>query len=383
MAQDFLGSIAQEDVQFLTQILRTFTPGDNFWKLMMFIEETRFVDDPDSFIQIPGTTLRVATVTSDTYSSVVNGLARSWLFDFFASGTTSEAYLVMCAPDVTADTGDFITGMEAAYDVLKGYAYWKTACAGAADAVDPTIAIALATKCADDAQLLSGPPLFPITTLDPANVETSDPLYVAFKTNGKVDAVFTAHQDATRNGSLFRLGQAMSFINASGTCVGNNFDYVATSLITASGEVGNSLPIAVRNMFKDLNIGFFKLVGNSSGDVAAVGVVSLLGRNMQAYWIVAYINYMCKVNVATFITQPNRMRNAASYATILAILSTQLNRFGPSGSQRLVNTVISAPAFADLPPSKGDEIIIPNAWSANYTDQVHTVTVYGTLTIAA
>ena len=38
--------------------------------------------------------------------------------------------------------------------------------------------------------------------------------------------------------------------------------------------------------------------------------------------------------------------------------------------------------FLSLPPAAGDEIIIPKAWSAEYTDQVHTVQVYGNLIIS-
>jgi hypothetical protein len=382
MAQDFLGSIAQEDVQFITQILKTTTPGDNFWKLMVFIEESRFVADQTAFIQIPGTTYNVATVTSDSYASVTNGLLRSWLFDFFVSGTISEVYLVQAAPDIAGDTAVFIAGMEDAYDKLKAYAYFKTVCAGTDDAIAPDIALALAGKCMDDAQLLSSAPLLPYTTLTPEN-PSSDSLYSAFATNAKYDGIFTAHQDSTRNGSLFRLGQALAFFNRSGTPVGNNMDYIATGLINASGEVGTSLPLSVRNMLKDINISFFKPVGDGTGNVAAVGVNTMLGNNIQAFWIVAYINFMSKVTVANYITRPNTLRNSSTYSNILNILRRFLVLFSPSGTQRLVGITISAPSFDELPPAKGDEIIIPDAWSAVYTDQVRTVRVFGTLTIAA
>jgi len=382
MAQDFLGSIAQEDVQFITQILRTSTPGDNFWKLMVFIEESRFVADQTAFIQKPGTTLMVASVNADTYSSVTTGLLRSWLYDFFVSGTVTDAILVQCEADIAGDTAAFITGMKVAYDQMKDYAYWKTVCAGTDDAVDPGIAVALAVKCGEDKQLLSAAPLFPFTTSTPED-PSSDPIYAAIMANSQADAIMTAHQDTTRNGSLFRLGQALAFWNASGTYVGNNFDYLATGLITSSGEVGTNLPYSIRNNLKSLNIGFFKPVGDGTGNVAAIGVVSVRGDNIQAFWIVAYINFMSKVMTARYITQPNRLRNASTYADILNILRRFLGYFGIQGSGRLANVQVTAPAFSALPPAKGDEIIIPNAWSADYTDQVHTVKVFGTLTIAA
>ena len=41
---DFLGSVAQEDVAFTTRVVKTSAVGDNFWKVMVFIESDRFVD---------------------------------------------------------------------------------------------------------------------------------------------------------------------------------------------------------------------------------------------------------------------------------------------------------------------------------------------------
>ena len=34
---DFLGSVAQEDVQFTTRIIKTSQVGDNYWKAMIFV----------------------------------------------------------------------------------------------------------------------------------------------------------------------------------------------------------------------------------------------------------------------------------------------------------------------------------------------------------
>lgn len=385
MAQDFLGSIAQEDVQFLTQIFRTATPGDNYWKLMVFIEESRFVEDPDAFVTIPGTTLKVATVTGDNYSSVVKGLLKSWLFDFYASGAPSECYLVIAGADIVGGINtDFVTGMSDAYNKLKAYAYWKTVCAGGDDEIDPALAVAIAGKCAEDKALLSGAPLFPYTTATPEDPST-DPIYAALSANGitsATDAILTCYADPYRNGSLFRLGQALAFFNNSGTPVGNNFDFIATSSIASSGPVGSTLSYSIRTLLKGLFISYFKPVGDGTGNNAAVGVRTLAGEFIQANWIVAYINFMSKTSVANYITRPNTLRNAATYAQILRLMSRQIGRFGDMGSGRLVGITITAPAFSNLPPAAGDEIIVPNAWAATYTDQVHKVQVFGQLTIA-
>ena len=57
--------------------------------------------------------------------------------------------------------------------------------------------------------------------------------------------------------------------------------------------------------------------------------------------------------------------------------------FGVDGSGRLSGINISAPAFANLPSADKDEIIIPNAWSATYTDHVRKVQITGSLYIGA
>lgn len=386
MAQDFLGSIAQEDVQFITEVLRVTNPGDNYWRTMFFIEEARFVRDPDAFVLIPGTGFKVATVTRDDYSQVARGLLQSWLYDLFCSNNVNFAYLVIAGEDVAGDTADFIEGMTNAYHALKDYAYWKIACAGSDTALNPAIAVALSLLAAEDRDLLSGAIPLPYTTATPED-PTTDPLYDAF-VNGTVDvtkhhAFWTAYQDPTRNASLFRIGQALGRLNNSGTSVGNNFDYWATGLIACSGVDGTNLGRSVRVLLQSLYIAYFKPVGDATGNVAAIGVQDMNRDFIQARWIVNYIQFMCKVRVANYITRPNVLRNAQTYEVILGILSRELGRFGIMGSGRLENIIITAPAFNKLPVSKGDEIIIPNAWAADFTDQVRTVRVFGTLTISS
>ena len=41
MADDFLGSIAQEDVQFVTEIVKTVNPGDNFKHLVVYTDDSQ------------------------------------------------------------------------------------------------------------------------------------------------------------------------------------------------------------------------------------------------------------------------------------------------------------------------------------------------------
>ena len=388
---DFLGSFAQEDVKFQTTIIRTHVLGDNFWKVMIFVENTRFVTSSSTdWVDAPGLTgVRCCTVTADTYGSVARGLLKSWLYDLFANGFTGDCILVACGEDVPApanpgdpiDPSAFITSMEAAYDVLKPYAYHKTVCAGTDDALVPAIAVSLAGKCAEDKQLLSSAPYYPYATATP-DTPASDPLYSALTTAQK-DAFMSCHADTTVNGALYSLGLALATINGSGTSVGTQLDMIASTNITPSGASGANLAKSIRDQLTSLNIQSFKPVGDNTGSVAALGDTTLKGDIVGVDWIIAYITYMSKVRIAQMLTKPGFLKNAENYTRLLTVLTTYLPMFGESGSGRLANIEITAPAFEDLPFSKGQEIIIPNAWSATYTDHVRKVQITGTLYIGA
>jgi len=404
MGQDFLNSIALEDVSFVTQVVKKSLPGDNFYKLAVYIEglptadkagiqSGRFIADPSGFAPLtPGEEqVYAAEVTKDTYSSVTTGLLKSWLGDFFASGTIYSAYLIVYASNLVddpqpEDISAAIVALESAYNKTVALAYHKTVCAGAATTLLPDLAVALANLCAADRNLLSAAPYLPLSIQDASQYAT-DPIFSALAADDPTfknsDAFMTAYADVSHNGSLFSLGLALSLVNATGTPVGNNIDFWATSLMAPSGPDGTSLSRSVRDVLKAKNIAFFKYVGDGTDDVAAVGVKTLGGIYMQAYWVVNYINYMCKTQVATYITQPNMVRSSSSYSGIINIMRSQINRFGPDGSGRLQRIVITAPPFASLPPAQGDEIIVPQAWSAEYTDQVHSVKVFGNLIISA
>lgn len=379
---DFLGSFAQENVAFTTQIIRPVSVGDNYWKVMVFVENDRFVDSStDAWVSVPGSsTLKALTVNAGDYASSTSGLLRSWLYDLFANGFTGDCILVACAnkPGEDGNNDAFIAAMNDAYELLKAYAYHKTVCAGGDDAVASDIAVALSRLCAGDAGLLSSAPYYPYTTATPAQPD-SDTIYSAVKASG-FDAFFAAHQDKTRNAALYSLGLAMATINGSGTCVGNSFDMIKSANITSSGTAGTNLPKTVRDSLKRINIQYFKPVGDNTGNVAATGAQTINGDVIQATWILAYVTYMTKVKVAQLLTTPNFLKNSTNYTRILNLMSEQLTKFGSSGSGRLKNLQITAPAFGTV-ASKADVIIIPEAWSASYVDQVREVQITGTLYI--
>ena len=416
---DFLGSYAQENVAFTTRVIRTATVGDNFYKVMMFVENSRFVEASSAgWVQVPGSsTLKALTVTASDYAEYTTGLLRSWLYDLFCSGFAGDCILIACG-DITSndvytpvsnpqgnpqaqgwyvsdggsgyipavdtdvkggttyyiksttyDTAAFVAGMTDAYNLLKAYAYHKTVCAGSDEEVNPTVAVELAKLCAGDKGLLSSAPLFPFTTATPEE-PTSDKLYNALK-EASTDAFMSAHQDATRNAALVSLGIALATYNGSGTPVGNNMEMTATSMLTSSGPAGRQLSKSTRDMLAGLNIQTWKPVGDNTGNVAAYG----------ATWIVAYITYMIKVRVAQMLTEGDFLKNAANYGRIIGVMNGILSLFADSG--RLENIITTAPAFEELPESSGDEIVVPDAWEATYISNVRKVTITGTLYIGA
>lgn len=388
---DFLGSFAQENVSFTTRVIKTTAVGDNYWKVMVFVESDRFVNtSDDDWTLVPGSsTIKALSVNANDYAGRTSGVLQSWLYDLFCNGFTGDCILVACAPHSEDDSSEaFITAMETAYELVKAYAYHKTVCAApkleigtGSFAVDPDVAVALAGLCGTDKGLLSSAPYLPFTTATPETPD-SDVLYSALNTAGK-DAFMSAHQDATRNAALYSLGLAMSTLNGSGTCIGNSMDMVKSTMITCSGPSGTNLTKTVRGLLKGLNIQTFKPVGDNSGSVAAVGARTLRGDVVQATWIVAYITYMVKVAVARMITEPNYLKNASNYSDIVAVMIAYIQKFGTAGSGRLEDIQATAPAFGALPKAEDDVIIIPDAWSAKYVDQVREVQITGILYIGA
>lgn len=390
---DFLGSIAQENVIFNTQVVKTTSVGDNFWKVMVFLENTRYIDSTDTaWVAVPGLTgVKALTVTADDYASYTSGVLQSWLYDLFVNGFTGDCILVAISDNIDGTSitaADFITAMDSAYEILKPYAYFKTVLAGEPGdnySTLPAVAVELASLCAVDKGLLSAAPLYPCISTNPAEeddtskpdspVVKGDAVYKALNAANK-DAFMVYAEDVTRNAALYSLGLALSVTNGSGTSVGNQFDFVASSGMSASGTSGLNPTSAMKTIWESLNIGYFKTVGDNSGNVAQVGAETLQGDTYAATWIIAYIAYMSKVSIAQLMTARNFYRNESNYERILNVLAGILNKF----SERLKNIFITAPKFSEIAESS-DEIIIPNAWEATYIDVIRKVTITGTLYI--
>jgi hypothetical protein len=389
MADDFLGSIAQEDVQFVTEIVKTVNPGDNFKHLVAYTDDSQIasgavianVKDPDGNV-----VAKFAEVTADSYKDIVQGELLVWLTDYFSAGGNESVYVVNAQNGEEALTKELLT---AAFNVTHQIGWLKTICVPDADVttmfhLDPDAASWLAELCSTDA-LLSSAPLYPMS-MPVAEGEFTDTAYLALKA-ANFDAFWVYHLPAEQtdgsfvvhNGALVQLGIALNVMNGSGTYVGNSFDMVSTTAITASGVDGGALSVTVQSILKGANINYFKFVGDTTGAVALRGGKTAKGDVMSAMWIVNFCNYYNKVMVANYMAQRNVFKSSTTYDVILSILITTVSKFVTSG--RLVGFALTAPAYADLPAAAADEIVVPNAWQATYQDDLRTVKVYGTLYI--
>ncbi len=390
MADDFLGSIAQEDVQFVTEIVKTVNPGDNYKHLIVYTDDSQIASGATlaAVKDLTGATVAVyAEVTADSFKNVVQGELLVWLTDYFSAGGNESVYVVNVQNGESAYSKALL---QAAFDVTHQWAYFKSICVEDSDVstmfhLDPTAASDLAELCSTDS-LLSAAPLYPMS-MPVTGGEFTDTAYAAVKAAG-FDAFWVYHLPVLQadnttyvvhNGAFVALGLALFAPNASGVYAGNSFDVVATSAITASGVNGGALDATTQSILKGANINYFKFVGNATGDVELRGGKTAKGSVVSAMWIVNYCNYYNKVMVANYLSQRNVFKSATTYDVILSILMTTVSRFVTS--ERLINFSITAPVYSDLPPAAADEIVVPNAWQATYQDDLRYVKVYGTLYI--
>lgn len=391
MADDFLGSVAQEDVQFITEIVKTVNPGDNFKHLVVYTDHSQIVDtsllaavkDYDGNV-----VAHFAEVSANDFRNVVKEELLVWLTDYFTAGGNETVYVV----DVEDDEAPYSKArLQAAYAMTHQIGWFKSICI-ADEAVadmfhlDPDAAKDLAELCATD-ELLSSAPLYPesMALADGAHADTAR---VAVDAAG-FDAFWVYHMPALQsdnsyvvhNGAMVALGIALSAINGSGTYAGNSFDMVATSAITPSGVGGGPLSPTVQGILKRTNTNYFKYVGDTTGDVDLRGGTTAKGKVIAAEWVKNFCNYYNKVMVARYLSQRNIVKSPTTYSVLLSILTTTVSKFTDAGSGRLTQYALTAPAYADLPSADKDTIVVPNAWHATYQDDVRNVDVYGTLYI--
>lgn len=391
---DFRGSLAQQNVQVSTEVVTTSVVGENFWKVLYITPEY--------------TGNRVLAV-KDTYASVVQALAgvsadnkakiTKDLQSLFYYGSDVEVYIIKPADyeaskykayltylDMEAET-DTVTVDEQTVDVYK----WKT--------TTTDMLTALATVWDSDFSHAIGDfPFVYDSTVPDEDENKTGALLAAFTEWGMDIALYARGVESTLawkgtslalgfSPSLYQLGRTLGVLNSTGTSVGNSMDMAACDMAdvlpnrnTSTAEL-TGVGVAFANWFDDLNITFFKPLGNQTNNVVAYGGWTLKNSALPARWIEKYSNYIIRVAVAEVLAVINTYKNSITYNKILGIIDRTLEPFVSLG--RLKNYKNTAPAFNLLPKTNGHTINIPNAWEAWFVDDLRDIKIGGTLYVEA
>lgn len=365
---EFRGSIAQVNVQFPIETVIEPVAGENYTRGMIFMPVSLAATNLPG-VDTPAAGMKIE-LDSSSYGSVTAEALKKWLVPFFTSAQAAKLAVVLYDDDSEAETNLLA-------DVYEAYKYWAYFKFGFASAGDyNALQVSLATLCLAD-------PLYSqlwVGTSD-ADVLTKTSALISALNSVEADARVIYNPDANINPALAQLGDSLATANATGTPVGNDIDMHAFGTIKASGatdsegNVGN-LNATQKAALDDQKIGYNTWVGDGTENVTTEGSMTLKGNIVGAQWVKCYIEYMCKVRTANFITRRNKFRNNAEYQATLCILSDVVKGFLDFG--RLDGFKITAPVFADLPKS-ADALTVPNAWEATYIDKIRSVTVYGTL----
>lgn len=386
MAQtyDYQGSVAQKYILFVTSIVLTTVPGANFYATEIFIDSA---DAAANFVAAPAVDT-VTQITAQNYKSVLLGSMLSWLTGLYAipGNVTALVYMVTFTNGSFSGSGSTSADLGSQYVTFNQYGYFKLAYS---TAYKQQANQQLAALCVGDA--LSQ---FVFGSNDGTFLTGATGTEANWFKSKSLDVPFIYHWDTRYNPALVQLGATLGVVNGTGTPVGNKLDMLAVAGYGASGSgsagIAN-LTAAQIGYAQGSNIAFFTTVGDGTGNVVAEGGagnngawVSMIAKTVkwQANWLVNYIDTVAAITVASFLTATPQsgFKNNDTYQGVLNLLKVQLNRF--AGIGRLLNVLILAPPFSELPAVSGGAITVPNAWSAIYADNVRSVTVYGTLTIA-
>jgi hypothetical protein len=365
---DFIGSIAQNNVQYIIQESYNTNPGAQYQKVMIFVGES---DASTYFVGTPPSISATLEVNSTNYATLTAGKLKLWLADFFAG--TLVATVVLTVWDDGGGTFA-VTALPTTYTAVKTKAYFKT-----------RIASILAHEVAAFVELCTtavGDDLFTQSWLGTADATVA--MVATILAVANADAKIVYHSDTNRNPALVQLGLTLSEQNlATGFCVGNSLFFVYNTVIdasgTASGGKGTNITSVLRSTLEGDYVSFFTYVGDGTGATAMEHGWTIRNKNAAAKWVEAFIEFVGAVKTTQQITQMNTWRNNNTYQAILLIMTTLLNEFATLG--RFANIQITAPNFNNLP--SGSSIVVPNAWSAQFVDSVEVVTIYGTLYITS
>lgn len=398
---DFIGSVAQQDVQISTEVRKASVVGENYYDSILYIT--------DRFLSFGGNTPVYPVVTASTYADVLNDYAyfsadektiiKGNLDSFFAYGTDVTVYIIPSS----------------LYDEYKMRGYfcyldldWRTADGTTTDySMDASAGTTLTALAAFD-KAFSRPitdfPVDPTKVTGTSTTTTAATLALMTAYNFDLSAFARAAMPSGAVGAknayldaddkivgwspaLYQLGRTLYIPNESGVPVGNALDMTSMPfqnvLPTADTDIdflsGASATFA--NWFESVYLNYFKPVGNATMDVTNFGGWTLRANCIGAEWIVAYENYVDRVACAVIITSGKAFKNQKTYGSLLD--AVVINKKAMIAAGRIESFKLTAPSFSELPKTDGHTISIPGAWEGYYVDNVRKVKISGTLTVAA
>ena len=397
---DYKGSVAEQNVSIQTAISMSTVIGGNFFESILYVT--------DRFESFGEDTPAYPVVTKDSYSDVLDAYAylsetekkiiKANLASLYSYGN-AKVYIIPSTEIANYKLYAYWTYLDLEYVVTDG----KTTDYAFAESAETTIANAKdfdkdftqlicdfpinpsKARGADTTTLAATYKLFSVKTIDALTfVRPALPSGTAGSANAYLDGEGNV---IGYSPALYQLGRTLMSVNESGTPVANPLDMQRVTLQnvlpTASTDptdlMGASNTYA--DFFKTVNLNYFKPAGIGNGEIANMGGWTSLGNCACANWIVAYVNFMTRVNCAMVMTNGKAKKNAATYQILLSGLNRIIGAFLATGA--IENYKNTAPNFADLPKSNGSTIIIPNAWSAEYIDSLRNVIISGTLTVNA
>ena len=391
---DFLGSLAQNSISFATTFAVSANPGQNFENVILYVGSGEAITSSGTtglyFPTLSGVAPTVGslyTLNGNTYGTQVGGALLAWATEFFSGNNNlSNMYISVYDDSSTLGNTTFpaaaITALGVQYQATKMSAYFKLITVSTVAAQ-----LALAQLCQTDISLLSQAWI----PSNDVNLLTMGGSTIAAQCkNAGYDAVVVYDANTIPagvsttivNGALVQLGLSLGYLNSTGFSVGNSLDMLQTGIVGPSGSANTSLTATQMANLATINVGYFLYIGNTTGYVCMRGGKTVLNNLPAAIWTTAFINYMSAVSTATYLAQFNRFKNNITYQAILSIVINYLNMF--VGIGRLTGAAITAPTWAVAQTlSNGQTIIIPNAWTATFNDNVRNVTVNGTLYISA
>lgn len=395
MLYDYVGSLAQKYILFVTSIVVQTNPGANFYAVEVFLDNA---DASANFTSgnVPAVDT-ITNITAQNYQTLLQGSMLAWFTGFYSlpANVVSQAYLVTFTSGSFSGSGSTSADLGSQYAIFNQYGYFKLAYSSA---YKQQANQQLAALCAADplSQFLFGSNDGSFLT-GAAGTEAN-----WFKSKN-LDVPFLYHWNPAYNPALVQLGATLATVNGTGTPVGNKLDWLAIGSSfgpSGSGSAGvASLTPTQYGYAVGSGISFFTYVGDNSGNVGAEsgqspspGWVSMILKTTawQAKWLVNYVDTVTGQLTASYLTATPQsgFNNNDNYQGVLNILVKQLNLFGSIGrltriSDGAPGADVLAPPFNKLPSPSSGAITVPNAWVANYIDNLRKSTVYGTLYIKA